>query len=315
MTARIVLFLGVSTSGSSILRIFPRWMDVLGIDAAIRGIDLPLDAPNDAYRAVVEEIAATPDIAGAVITTHKLRVFEAASDLFVGFDRSAVMCREVNCIAKRREGLIGFASDPRAATATLRSMLPANHWRATDGRILCLGAGGAATAIALALLCRVDEDNIEPRPEGDRPACLTFVDVREERIGALAAVIRSLDVRANLEMRVHAHPAQNDALMASLPPGSLIINATGMGKDRPGSPITDRAVFPPQTIVWDLNYRGPLDFLRQARMQGGRAHLAIHDGWQYFLHGWTQTLSEILSADLTGDCFHTLSAIASKARS
>jgi hypothetical protein len=36
-----------------------------------------------------------------------------------------------------------------------------------------------------------------------------------------------------------------DDLVSAAPPGSLIVNATGMGKDRPGSPITGRARSPP----------------------------------------------------------------------
>jgi shikimate dehydrogenase len=47
---------------------------------------------------------------------------------------------------------------------------------------------------------------------------------------------------------------KNDELMAILPPGSLVINATGMGKDRPGSPISDNGLFPERGIVWELNY-------------------------------------------------------------
>jgi len=42
---------------------------------------------------------------------------------------------------------------------------------------------------------------------------------------------------------------------------------TGLGKDAPGSPLTDAVVFPDHGIVWDLNYRGDLIFLEQARKQ------------------------------------------------
>ena len=60
-------------------------------------------------------------------------------------------------------------------------------------------------------------------------------------------------------------PFQNDALMSKLPEGSLVINATGMGKDRPGSPISEAGIFPKNGLVWELNYRGELDFLKQAQ--------------------------------------------------
>ena len=72
-----------------------------------------------------------------------------------------------------------------------------------------------------------------------------------------------------------------------------MINATGLGKDAPGSPLTDAARFPERAIVWDLNYRGDLVFLDQARAQEKRRSLQVEDGWTYFLHGWTQVIAEV----------------------
>ena len=68
--------------------------------------------------------------------------------------------------------------------------------------------------------------------------------------------------------------------------------------------------FPENGIVWDLNYRGPLQLIRQAREQCARRHLHIHDGWRYFLHGWAHALSSILHRDLTGETFESLVHIA-----
>ncbi len=76
--------------------------------------------------------------------------------------------------------------------------------------------------------------------------------------------------------------------------GSLIVNATGMGKDRPGSPLTSGARFPTRAVVWELNYRGELEFLAQARLQARDARLRVHDGWQLFCHGWAAALTPIL---------------------
>ena len=63
-------------------------------------------------------------------------------------------------------------------------------------------------------------------------------------------------------------PADNDAVLAGLGAGALVVNATGLGKDGPGSPLTDRARFPVDAVAWDLNYRGDLVFLQQARRAG-----------------------------------------------
>ena len=47
----------------------------------------------------------------------------------------------------------------------------------------------------------------------------------------------------------------------------MVVNATGLGKDAPGSPITDAARFPENGSAWEFNYRGDLVFLDQANAQ------------------------------------------------
>jgi shikimate 5-dehydrogenase len=79
-----------------------------------------------------------------------------------------------------------------------------------------------------------------------------------------------------------------------------------MGKDRPGSPISSPARFPAGAVVWDLNYRGDLKFLRQARLQERSGRLQVHDGWQLFCQGWAAALTPILGVcddDALGDQF------------
>ena len=46
-------FVGVTTGQSSIMKMFPIWAKELGLDAEIKGIDLPIHAPAEDYRAVV----------------------------------------------------------------------------------------------------------------------------------------------------------------------------------------------------------------------------------------------------------------------
>jgi shikimate 5-dehydrogenase len=83
------------------------------------------------------------------------------------------------------------------------------------------------------------------------------------------------------------------AELAALPPRSLVVNATGLGKDRPGSPLPEAARFPERAVVWELNYRGPLEFLAQARRQEQDRDLTVVDGWRYFIHGWSQVVAEV----------------------
>ena len=55
--------------------------EALGIDAVIKGIDLPVHAPAEDYRAVVEFIKHDPLSMGALVTTHKIDIYNAAKDL------------------------------------------------------------------------------------------------------------------------------------------------------------------------------------------------------------------------------------------
>ena len=73
-----------------------------------------------------------------------------------------------------------------------------------------------------------------------------------------------------------------------MPLGSIFINAAGMGKDLPGSPITGQGLCPMNRIAWELNYRGELGFMYQAHTQSETRKVHVKDGWLYFLHGWTQ---------------------------
>jgi shikimate 5-dehydrogenase len=96
--------------------------------------------------------------------------------------------------------------------------------------------------------------------------------------------------------------------MRELPAGSLVINATGMGKDTPGSPVSDAALFPANAIVWEVNYRGDLRFLKQALEQRVERGLRVHDGWRYFIHGWATVIEEVFDLQIQDDQLARLAA-------
>jgi shikimate dehydrogenase len=62
------------------------------------------------------------------------------------------------------------------------------------------------------------------------------------------------------------------------------------------------------------NYRGELDFLKQAKEQQQKRSLHVEDGWVYFLHGWTQVVAEIFDFQLTPELFHKLDVAATQHR-
>lgn len=300
-------FIGVTTSKSSIMRIFPKWMEVLGRpEVVIEGIDHRLHDDPQAYRATVAQIKDDPLCVGGLVTTHKMDLYAAANDLFDGFDYFAQLTHEMSCISKHNGRLQGHALDPISAGLTLDSIVRANYFGRTGAQMLCFGAGGAASALVLNLISRSQA--------GERPQRFIAVDHSQSRLDHLAAMVAQMGSEMEIETVINRDPQRNDELMASLPTGSLVINATGMGKDLPGSPITDRGVFPQAGIAWEFNYRGELDFLHQALRQQQARKLTVEDGWVYFLHGWTQVLAEVLQIELTEELFAQLAAVAEELR-
>lgn len=298
-------FIGVTTGGSSIMRVFPRWAAVLGLDADIRGYDAPLRAPAEAYRAIVEHIRQDPLALGALVTTHKIDLLAACRDLFDALDPHALTTGEVSCISKRAGRLVGHAKDPISSAAAWRAFVPAGQF-ASGAEVLCLGGGGSAVAISVALSSFTERH--------DRPRRMTIVNRSDQRLGHLREVHAKLDTDIEFDYLVHERPEQNDGLLRLLPPGSVVVNATGMGKDLPGSPITDAGRFPRSGLAWELNYRGELDFLHQARRQAAEQDLKVEDGWVYFLHGWTSVIAEVFDVTIDQATFAALDEAASDVR-
>ncbi len=278
-------FLGVTTAQSSVHRIFPRWAELAGAAGTkLIGVDLPVEAEPQVYRAAVERIRSDAESRGGLVTTHKVQVYRHAGDLFAGFEPDARLLAEVSCIVQRGGSLTGIAVDTVTSGMALRAFLPEWPFR---GSALILGAGGAAAALAVQLY------------RAHQPEQVILTDVSAERLQQ----VRGL-TPARCEL-VHG-PEDHDRLLSRMPPGSLVVNATGMGKDRAGAPITAAARFPEGAVAWDFNYRGDLRFLEHARAQGRHAE----DGWQYFLHGWSQIMARVLGFALTAGLFAALRASA-----
>jgi shikimate 5-dehydrogenase len=268
------------------------------------GVDLPIHAAPERYRALVETVKRDPLALGGLITTHKIDLLSASRDLFDSLDPYAELCNEVSCISKRDGALLGRAVDPITAGLSLGELLGQGYWARSGGHVLCLGAGGAGIAISVYLLSH---------PE-DRPAKLVITDRDQARLDGLRAIHAQLGGGTQVEY-IHTHgPRDHDLLLAALPDGSLVVNATGMGKDTPGSPIGDAAEFPRGGIVWELNYRGERLFLRQAQAQAQLRALTVADGWRYFVLSWTTIVAEVLHVELSDEQVQRWDAIAAGMR-
>ena len=290
-TGPTFLFIGVTT-GASFSRIcFPVWMDAIQApDVQLIGVDLPLHAPPDDYRRVVARIKSDPLVLGALVTSHKIDIVAAAGDIIDELGPYARLTGEVSSLSKEGRKLVGRATDPTAGGASLASIIGSGYFGRTGGHVLILGAGGAAVALSLHLLRREDP--------ADRPSVVTVVNRSAPRLDSLKTLVSSQDADVTFEFVLNSDPTANDRLVSRLPPGSIMINATGAGKDVPGSPLTDGVIFPRGGVAWDLNYRGDLLFLRQARAQRAARNLIVADGWEYFVHGWTEVISHVLHIDI-----------------
>ncbi len=285
-------FFGVRTQGSLSMRLFSRWAAVLGVEGAtLEGVDIPLGADRGCYRAAVQDLKENSNIAGALVTTHKLAVVRAAGDLIDRLTPEANLCDEVSALYKRRGQLWGHACDPENCGHALDEFPGIDHWqRHPYAQILSFGAGGAAVALLVYLLMRARS----------RPQVLQLVDICQDNLDQCRSVAQKLCAGGmKVEYMLNKDPRANDAIVTALPPGSLVINATGMGKDLPGSPITDAVQFPEPTVVWELNYRGERHFLHQAREAG----VQTADGWTYFMHGWSSVMSRVYNVPVTPSLF------------
>jgi shikimate 5-dehydrogenase len=302
-------FFGVTTGRSLSRKMFPRWAAILGLEKAqLVGVDLPINGPPEVYRKAVYQIKHDPLSLGAVITTHKVNTLNAAHDLFDELTPEARLTWEVSSVYKRQGRLIGHAVDPITSGWSMRQFIPSGYWNRTRAHVLCLGAGGSAVAITAYMARTV--------PPDDRPARVVFVNRSRPRLDYVRQLIDEKMPGSGIafEYVQNQDPAVNDQIMSTLPPGSIVINATGMGKDTPGSPVTDAGVFPQDGIAWELNYRGELDFLQQASRQVARRHLTVVDGWYYFLAGWSMIIGQIFDVDITPTLFAQLAQAAEQLR-
>jgi shikimate dehydrogenase len=300
-------FIGVTTGKSSIMKVFPLWMKVLGReDVVMEGVDCKIHDEPEVYRRAVAQIKYDPLSLGALVTTHKIDLLTAARDMFEYLDPYAMITDEVSCISKLDGRLEGHAKDPITSGASLDAIIEKDYFAKTQGEVLCFGAGGSAIATLLHLINKIDK--------GDRPNKFTFVNRSQGRLDHAREMVAGLKTDIETEYIHNSDPVINDRIMEKFPPYSIIINATGMGKDTPGSPITWEGKFPMYSIAWEFNYRGELVFLHQSLAQVESRNVKVEDGWIYFVHGWTQVIAQVLHFDLTPSLFERLNETASSVR-
>jgi shikimate 5-dehydrogenase len=298
MSQKNMRFIGVSTANSSIMKIFPSWSKTLGLDAVINGIDIPIDASKNEYVSAITQMVKDPDCHGALVTTHKLALYKNAKSLFAEFDDFANVCGEVSCVKISKKVVSGFAKDPISAGLAINDFLP-NNFFDSQNEVILIGDGGAATAIAW-FLSGISQP----------PVKIHVIGRDMSRLQHLLSVVSSRSTK--VEISLSSPDIFNK--IALLDKQLFIINATGMGKDLPGSPWPDGLLFPRNSYLWELNYRGSLEFYHQGKSQEKERNLTVVDGWRYFIYGWTQVISEVFDVVIDQETLKKLETQAEASR-
>jgi shikimate 5-dehydrogenase len=284
------------------MKVFPKWAKALGVEAEIRGIDLSLHAPPAEYRKAAEFLKTDPFALGALVTTHKLDLFTACRDMFGFIDPFAEKLGEVSCLSKRDGIFRAHAKDPISSGLALESFIPPGFWTDHGGEVLLLGAGGSSLAMSLYFSQEKYGSNVPKR--------ITIANRSEPRLNSARDVLKGLNEKIEFRFIHNPKAEDNDGLIAALPPYSLVVNATGLGKDAPGSPTTNQVSYPRNSMVWEINYRGDLLFKDQAEAQAVEKNLHVEDGWNYFIFGWTQVISEVFNIEISPSMLEKLTQIA-----
>ncbi len=296
-------FIGVTTGSSSIMKVFPKWAEALGLkDAVIKGIDFKPHSSAEEYREAVQFLKDDELSLGALVTTHKIDLYNACKDMFDYIDPFAEQLGEVSSISKKDGKFCAHAKDPISSGLALEAFVPENYWKDYDGDVFIMGAGGSALAMSVYFTQEKFGDNV--------PSKIIIANRSQPRLDEAKRILEGLNPKTKFEFILNPTPADNDKTLASLKPHSVIINATGLGKDGPGSPLTDDCQFPQDSLVWELNYRGERLFMHQAQAQAEKANLHVEDGWTYFIHGWTQVIAEVFHMPIEGEVLQHLSDIA-----
>jgi len=295
-------FIGVTTSESSINDVFPGWADAMNVDVQLVGIDMEIHADPKDYRKVVDFIKNDELSYGALVTTHKIDLMDACEDMFDYLDQHARIQGELSCIAKKDGELQGYAKDPITSGKAMEAFVPNDFWKEHNGEVLILGAGGSARAMSSYLL--------DPKKGENRPSKLIINNRSMPRLEKIEGVIDKFNDDIDVEFNLTPETEQNDEIVESLKPYSLVVNATGLGKDRPGSPLTDDCIFPKNSLVWEINYRGGLKFMHQALEQKEERDLYVEDGWIYFIYGWTEVIAEVFDVNIDNKMFKDIKKVA-----
>lgn len=241
--ARLAGILGWPVSHSRSPRLHGYWLRQFGIDGAY----LPLPVRPERFADSVRALADLGFRGANVTIPHKEAAFAICDEV----DAPARRAGAVNTLVFRDGRILGSNTDGFGFLESVREQAPG--WAATDGPAVLLGAGGAARAVAAALL------------DAGCPG-LTLVNRSTARAEALARDLGG-------PVSVSDTPPLAEA--------ALLVNTTSLGMQGQPALTIDLAPLPVQCVVADIVYV-PLETpLLAAARQAGRRGV---DGLGMLLH-------------------------------
>jgi len=252
-----------------------RWLGIIGYpirhslspmmhNAAFEVLDMPyyyiaLSVEPHRIRSAVNALQSLGFRGFNVTIPHKQRIMAFMDRL----TPEAALIGAVNTVEIQRDRLIGHNTDGRGFTRALREEIGCS---VAGQRVLLLGAGGAARAIAFQLV----HDGIRT---------LLIVNRSSQRAQALA---RNL-LRSSVRCAISVLPWAEKALKTGAQGSDIIINATSVGMNPYDPPLLSSAFLSPHHVVCDLIYKPPVTaLLKQAQMAGATAvsglGMLVHQG-------------------------------------
>lgn len=290
-------FIGVTATKSIINKIFPRWMELLNCNLTLECVDIPMGANVDVYRQCVNNIKTNANIKGALVTTHKIPIYSASNDLFDDLLDNARKFQEIGCIYKRNGRLIGEATDIITVKNAFKDIWFSQEYEKKNRVQICIfGCGGAGVALAHAVLSLNYSNVIK----------IFMVDNNPERLAKAKLTLSCYDAKSMISYNLSKGISDNDNIVSALIENAIVVNATGLGKDLPGSPITENVIFPNKGCLWEFNYRGNLMFLDIAQKHAKQYDLTIFNGFNYFVYGWLTVISRVLNIEINSNMFKFL---------
>ena len=288
-TKPTVFIVGTQPLPEALLAVYPKWARRFGHrSTAIVPVTALPEANAAAYQRFIEFLRDEYHAVGAVLMSQASPLFEHTRQLFDAFDDDAELLGEIG-VAVRSPGKLSALAPAKSA-----AQLAYEHTFGGDSdsaEALIIGATGPARALALALSSSAGNS-------GPRRVCLTTLDGKS--MTDMRQRIAELPEDRRPTLRHIESQSEHDRLVTLLPPGSLVVNATGPAEEAAPSPVGSAALFPKNGLVWDLDAVGiSSPFLDKARQQRRERGLRLADGLLFHRYQWLTAAAAVFGVTPT----------------